>query len=604
MSNQNKILIYGLDDRDVNKAVRISDDGEILMQNTTLDSLTLDSGRLLADTTIQINNVDVSNGNPVPVSDAGGSLTIDNAILDSLTLDSGRLLADTTIQINNVDVSNGNPVPVSDAGGSLTIDNAILDSLTVDTGSLNVSYTNSSLSVLNTTTTPILASTTYTGTYELINNLNDVMVSCKTDQAGTLYFDFSNDGTNTDTFPSNGFSVSANIHEFHVAVKGKRYFRVRLENTSVSNQTYLRLYTYYGNFRQGNLPLNQSISDDSDSIVVRSVGVASNPLETYVNQKADGYRIYTTANLGNGGVYNSGIMDLDGYTQIETQLYADQTGTLVGTWYSDSGGLNVIRTFTRPYSSLTLDYFSAPCFGRYLRYTYTNGATPQTSFFLGFRLLTKSISGQILGLEDFIASNMSVNLGRNVIAGKTEAGSYINAGITNDGELFTNTLASSRQTRALYASGTITTDTYALLVDLSGEPYTNYVSIDNISISCSFSVNNSTTNIKIGVITRVDAVNADVSWLINVPFSTANANTFLNLTNNYQPSAVQFHVSGGSIVNAYTNDTSTTALINTALTLPSARNTNITPAVGDVVIFFDHTGNNFTSTVGAVYHTD
>jgi hypothetical protein len=76
------------------------------------------------------------------------------------------------------------------------------------------------------------------------------------------------------------------------------------------------------------------------------------------------------------------------------------------------------------------------------------------------------------------------------------------------------------------------------------------------------------------------------------------------LTNNYQPSAVQFRVSGGSIVNAYTNDTSTTALINTALTLPSARNTNITPAVGDVVIFFDHTGNNFTSTVGAVYHTD
>lgn len=63
----------------------------------------------------------------------------------------------------------------------------------------------------------------YVGTSEL-NNQPDVMVSLKSDQAGTEYFDFSNDNTNWDTFPVSGFAVSANIHEFHTAVKGKRYF--------------------------------------------------------------------------------------------------------------------------------------------------------------------------------------------------------------------------------------------------------------------------------------------------------------------------------------------------------------------------------------------
>lgn len=128
--------------------------------------------------------------------------------------------------------------------------------------------TGGTVSTSNNSTTPLNSGQTFTGTGEL-NYFSDVMVSCKTDQDGTLYFDFSVDNTNWETFPSSGFSVTAGSHEIHNAVKGYRYFRVRYTNSSASNQTYLRLYTYFGQFKQLNIPLNAIVGQDSDAILVR-----------------------------------------------------------------------------------------------------------------------------------------------------------------------------------------------------------------------------------------------------------------------------------------------------------------------------------------------
>lgn len=126
-------------------------------------------------------------------------------------------------------------------------------------------------SIGNTTTTPLAGGATFTGQWERVNS-PDVMVSCRTDGAdgATLFFDFSPDGTNLDsTFPPAGFKVGS-FNEFHTAVKGNRFFRVRLVNNA-SAQTFLRLFTYYGRFRQGNLPISSDIGEDADAIVVRSV---------------------------------------------------------------------------------------------------------------------------------------------------------------------------------------------------------------------------------------------------------------------------------------------------------------------------------------------
>lgn len=119
----------------------------------------------------------------------------------------------------------------------------------------------------NSSTTALSGGATFTGTGEK-NFLPTVMVSCYSDVAGTLYFDFSPDGTNWSTFPSAGFAVSAGIHEFHTAVKGPRWFRARYVNGS-SAQSAFRLYVYYGDFRQPSAPLNQAHGLDADAILVR-----------------------------------------------------------------------------------------------------------------------------------------------------------------------------------------------------------------------------------------------------------------------------------------------------------------------------------------------
>lgn len=124
-----------------------------------------------------------------------------------------------------------------------------------------------SQSTANSTTTPLSGAATFTGTGEQ-SFFPDVGVSCYSDVAGTLYFDFSIDGTNWRTFPSDGFAVSAGIHEFHTAVKLGRYFRVRFANGSAAQATF-QLSTYFGAFRQPSAPLNQPLSLDSDAILVR-----------------------------------------------------------------------------------------------------------------------------------------------------------------------------------------------------------------------------------------------------------------------------------------------------------------------------------------------
>ena len=134
----------------------------------------------------------------------------------------------------------------------------------------------------NTSTTPLGSSATFTGTGEQ-NEYPDVMVSLTTDNTGTLYFDFSPDGTNWSTFPVNGFAVASGVHEFHTALKGPRYFRARLVNDAGA-QSYLRLYTYYGNFSKiPNAPLNQTIGDDSDAINTHSIIIGEDSGGTYRN---------------------------------------------------------------------------------------------------------------------------------------------------------------------------------------------------------------------------------------------------------------------------------------------------------------------------------
>ena len=123
-------------------------------------------------------------------------------------------------------------------------------------------------SISGNTTTPLIASATFTGDGEIAYG-DGVTVSCQASHSGTLYFDFSVDGTNWGTFPVAGFAVAAGIHEYHRAAVNGRYFRPRFVNDS-NDQTYLRLYSYFGPYTAPSIPLNQSIGLDNDAQLVRT----------------------------------------------------------------------------------------------------------------------------------------------------------------------------------------------------------------------------------------------------------------------------------------------------------------------------------------------
>jgi len=84
-----------------------------------------------------------------------------------------------------------------------------------------------------------------------------------------------------------------------------------------------------------------------------------------------------------------------------------------------------------------------------------------------------------------------------------------------------------------------------------------------------------------------------------------SANESVHLSENVQPSGIVFRVEGGSLSGSITNDTATAVTaVNTGITLASTRGVNVTPAVGDVVAFLDHsTGDDFVISIGIVYHS-
>jgi hypothetical protein len=240
---------------------------------------------------------------------------------------------------------------------------------------------------------------TYIGTSDQ-SSRPDVMTSLQCSNSGTLFYDFSVDDTNWTTFPVTGFDVTAGeIHEFHTAVKGPRYYRSRFENGLSTSSTALRLSTYFGVFRQGNLPLNQTIGDDADSTVVRSVGVGRQPDGDYVNRPSDGEAFSTTTVLTAGETYtssgdatvNGGWVDTDQWGDIEVFISADAVSAVNGLeiqFTNDTQASTPDVAFSKKYtfsqSFVDDGYFTVrvPTSLDGFRVLYTNGSTAQSSFLL------------------------------------------------------------------------------------------------------------------------------------------------------------------------------------------------------------------------------
>ena len=138
-----------------------------------------------------------------------------------------------------------------------------------------------------------------------------------------------------------------------------------------------------------------------------------------------------------GEVYNSGILTLDGYTQVQTKILSSNTGQMKFQWYSDGSGSDVVRTLNPPYNTINnYDFLSAPNFAPYVRYLFANTqSSVTTDFYFETEFLNTPISAQVLTLNSSVLGGMTANLGRNILVGTDKSNSYKNVPVDSEGHI-------------------------------------------------------------------------------------------------------------------------------------------------------------------------
>lgn len=123
------------------------------------------------------------------------------------------------------------------------------------------------LSILNSTTTPLASGSAFTGTWQDVTQYSSIIVAPKTDQNGYYLIQFSPDGINTDSSLIRYYRTNS-IEPPHRFSKTRQYARIIFVNTG-NDQTYLRLQTILGDIHPLNVPGDAVMSQDYDSTSVR-----------------------------------------------------------------------------------------------------------------------------------------------------------------------------------------------------------------------------------------------------------------------------------------------------------------------------------------------
>ena len=223
-----------------------------------------------------------------------------------------------------------------------------------------------------------------------------------------------------------------------------KYFRMKYINGAVAQTGFTASIKFETSPQMlPTLPVNIPISDNTLANTVKAISVGQQPDSTYNNSPHDGLGFSTFDVLVSGATYSSGILDMSSYTQVQTDVTSDGSGTIDIEFIRDAAGTDVVRELSIPYvGGSGFKMFSAPAFTPYVRYNFTSTTTGMTDFYFDTKFTTKSISGQILGMNDFIAAGMVANLGRNVLVGQEgSAGGFNNVSVaptTNDSGTYYN----------------------------------------------------------------------------------------------------------------------------------------------------------------------
>lgn len=294
-------------------------------------------------------------------------------------------------------------------------------------------------------TTALLANgATFTSSAIDVNGYSQVQTEILASHDGTISISFCADSGCTDVVRSLSIPyLASNGYQFFAAPAFGNFIKYEFTNTGGVTQTdfYYTTKILTTAISPQLLTTDAFIAPAMVAELGRSITVGSNPSGTLINEKTPGVSFVTGATLAIGGTYSSDIINAIGYQQVSTAVVSDVDGTATFEFLIGPTG-PVIRTLNVNYAASTgFQLLSAPAFTDYVRYSYTNGATAQSSFHYETKMLTGSLSGQVLPLNSPIFGGMVANLGANVIIGQEADGGYENVSVTettNDSGVYHN----------------------------------------------------------------------------------------------------------------------------------------------------------------------
>jgi len=296
----------------------------------------------------------------------------------------------------------------------------------------------------NSTSTPLSGTGVFNGTFVNTDGYVSTSIFVKSDQDSAtkgVQIIHSSDGVNDERVISFSYISADNPQGIiYLIPASTKYFRMKYINGAVAQTGFTASIKFETSPQMlPTLPVNIPISDNTLANTVKSISVGQQPDGTYNNSPHDGLGFSTSTPLISGSTYDSGVLDMSEFTQVQTDVTSDGSGTIDIEFIRDAAGTDVLRNLSIPYvGGSGFKMFSAPAFTPYVRYQFTSTTTGMTDFYFDTKFTTKSISGQILGMEDFISPSMVANLGRNVIVGKNQAGRYNNVAIDTENNLNVN----------------------------------------------------------------------------------------------------------------------------------------------------------------------
>lgn len=405
-------------------------EGLIASTNTKLDT----ANTHLTDIEARLETFDTNNGATTlntlrtssNITDEAGVAFTDVNYLPVGQSTHDNLNLNANLQLNNTDVSNANPVPVS--GNIPTGTNTIMPVSGVEPG-------NSSTALLG-------AGGIFTGTWFNAENFVSIDILIKTDVNSAVdgaAVDYSHDGSTVIRTIVATVVGSSNGIYFSVPREAK-YFRVRYTN-GASPQTNFTLHTLLSATVSGlaAIPIGASLTNSTTALISRSVITGEGPdTGNYINKKATGISTVnsTSVNLTGSSTFTGPWEDISGYATVSVLVKSDVASATDGLKLELSAdGVTVHNDDVYTISANAGKVFSVPAYGKFFRVRYVNGASSQSSFALQTKYFVDYPKPSSHRIDNSIISQDDAELVKAVITGQRPDGTFTNIDTTSAGNL-------------------------------------------------------------------------------------------------------------------------------------------------------------------------